>query len=158
MPRGADAEAPGGQAGHPRIQAWLRATGEAEGIRFAFEGKVGNTRDSHRLVQLAKTKPGDMQDRVVASLFQIYFEENGDVTDPETLVAAGVRGGLDAGEIRAWMEAGQGGDQVDEEVQWAYAQGVYSVPSFTINDRSRIEGAQDVPAFLAGLAKAKEDA
>lgn len=36
----------------------MRMMGQAEGICFSFQGKIGNTRDAHRLSQLAKTKGG----------------------------------------------------------------------------------------------------
>jgi len=44
------------------------------GQNFKFGGKTGNTRDSHRLIQLAKTKSPQLQTRVVEELFAAYFE------------------------------------------------------------------------------------
>ena len=45
------------------MQAHLAQVGKQVGIDFGFSGKTGNTRDSHRLIQLAKTKGPEMQER-----------------------------------------------------------------------------------------------
>jgi len=38
----------------------LKRVGKAHGIDFTFAGKVGNTRDSHRLMYLAGLKGEDV--------------------------------------------------------------------------------------------------
>lgn len=143
------------RANHER----LAAVGRQEGINFTFQGKAGNTRDSHRLVQLARTKGGaEAQDRLISSLFRAYFEEGADVTSADALVAAGERAGLDPAEARAWLEQGKGGAEVDEEVERAYQRGVHGVPHFIINDDIEISGAQEAGTFLAEFARAKKAA
>lgn len=136
----------------------MQRLGEAEGIHFTYDSKIGNTRDAHRLVQLAKTKaradPG-AEDRVVSSLFRSYFEEGGDVTSHDMLAAAAERAGLDGAEVRAWLAKDAGGKDVDREVDEAYALGVHGVPHFVINDHFEVGGAQDVQTFLEEFAKAK---
>lgn len=132
--------------------------GQSEGICFSFQGKIGNTRDAHRLVQLARTKGGDAPDKVMAELMKAFFEEGGDITSHEMLLAAGGKAGLDTAEAKKWLEEGKGGDEVDEEVEWAYAKGIRGVPHFIINDRFEIGGAQDVEAFLSQFARAKQAA
>lgn len=137
----------------------MSTMGRREGINFTFEGKAGNTRDSHRLVQMAKAKGGDVaQDKVISSLFRAYFEEGADVTSIDALVTAGERAGLDPTEARAWLEQGKGGREVDEEVERAYRKGVHGVPHFIINDEVEISGAQEVGTFLAQLARVKQAA
>jgi len=140
------------------MNARMRLMGRAEGIDFTQQGKVGNTRDAHRLVQLAKTKGLDAQDRVVSELFRSYFEQGGDVTSHEMLVAAAEKAGLDGAEARSWLEGEGGGKEVDAEVEEAYREGIHGVPNFTINDRFKIEGAQDVEAFLEEFIVAKQAA
>lgn len=134
----------------------LGQMGQSEGICFSFQGKMGNTRDAHRLVQLARTKGGDVQEKVMAALMRGYFEEGGDITSHDMLLAAGEKAGLDTAEARTWLEEGKGGDLVDEEVEWAYAKGIRGVPHFIINDRFEIGGAQDIEAFLSEFVRAKE--
>ena len=73
------------------IHERLALVGKDVGIDFKFGGRTGNTRvipstpddlhcsdhaqDSHRLLQLAKTKSVDTQTQVVDALFKSYFED-----------------------------------------------------------------------------------
>ncbi|KAK3376756.1 DSBA-like thioredoxin domain-containing protein [Lasiosphaeria ovina] len=136
--------------------ARLTALGEAEGIHFTFNGKIGNTRDSHRLVQLAKTKSNEIENKLVAELFKSQFEEDGDITSHDMLIAAGEKAGLENSEIKDWLENGKGGDAVDREVEKAYRAGVSGVPNFTINGKYEISGAQDVETFIESFVRAKK--
>ena len=140
------------------MHARLRSLGEANGIRFSLKGKIGNTRDAHRLVQLAKTKSNKLENDVVAALFKSHFEEDGDLTSTEVLVAAAERAGLDKDEAKEWLQQGKGGDEVDKEVQVAYGAGVFGVPNFTINGQYEISGAQDVETFIKVFDQVKEAA
>ncbi|KAI0516964.1 DSBA-like thioredoxin domain-containing protein [Xylaria bambusicola] len=134
----------------------LTTVGQEEGINFAFAGRIGNTRDSHRLIQLGKTKGNDVENRVVAELFKSYFEGEGDITSHATLVAAGEKAGLTTSEVKEWLETGKGGAEVDKEVQEAYTDGISGVPNFTIQGAHNIGGAQDPEVFLATFARIKE--
>ncbi|CAK4032184.1 hypothetical protein AC578_2710 [Lecanosticta acicola] len=130
------------------MQGHLARLGQQVGINFAFGGKTGNTRDSHRLIQLGKTKGEEVQTKVVEQLFNGYFENEEDITSQEVLIARGVKAGLDEKEVRDWMEAGKGGPEVDKEVAKAQRGFVGGVPNFTINDRYEIQGAEEPAAFL----------
>ncbi|SRR6266480_2271423 len=130
------------------MQQRLNMTGKADGIDFKFGGKTGNTRDSHRLVQLGKSKSPQMQTRVVEELFRAYFENEQDITSHDVLKQAGVKAGLEEKEVTEWLESDHGGKQVDEEVANAKSMFISGVPNFTIEDRYKLEGAQDPEAFL----------
>lgn len=134
----------------------LGSLGKSEGINFAFGGKTGNTRDSHRLVQLGKTKSPEQQTRVIEELFALYFENEGDITSQDVLIDAGVKAGLERGEVENWMKQGKGGPEVDKEVQDAYEEGISGVPNFTINDRFEVGGAQEPAAFVQLFERLKK--
>ncbi|KAK4250042.1 DSBA-like thioredoxin domain-containing protein [Corynascus novoguineensis] len=136
--------------------AHLKALGEAEGIKFSLKGKIGNTRDAHRLVQLAKTKSSETEDRVISTLFKSHFEEDSDITSQNVLVAVGEKAGLDKAEVQDWLSQGKGGEEVDREVEDAYRKGIHGVPNFTINGRYELQGAQDPQKFLEVFAQAKK--
>lgn len=136
----------------------LATMGKGEGICFTFSGKMGNTRDAHRLVQLARIKGGDTQDRLMSAMMRGYFEQGGDITSREELTAAAVEAGIKKEEASSWLEDGKGGEEVDREVEWAYAKGISGVPHFIVNDKYEISGAQDVEAFVAELVRAKGSA
>lgn len=130
------------------MQAHLAKVGKQLGIDFAFGGKVGNTRDSHRLVQLGRTKGEAVQTAVMEQVFKAYFEANEDITDPEVLVACGVRAGLEEKETRDWISSDKGGKEVDAEVRDAQANFISGVPNFRINGSYEVRGAEEPTAFL----------
>ena len=130
------------------MQERLSEIGRAEGINFKYGGNTGNTRDSHRLVQLGKTKGPQVQTRVIEELFAAYFENEKDITTREILTEAGVKAGLQEKEIKDWLEAGKGGAEVDKEVRNAVQQNISGVPNFTINDSFELGGAQEPAAFV----------
>ncbi|KAF2807821.1 thioredoxin-like protein [Mytilinidion resinicola] len=134
----------------------LAQLGQSDGIAFKFGGRTGNTRDSHRLIQLGKTKSPAVQTRVIEELFAAYFENEKDITSHETLLEAGTKAGLDAAEVKAWLESGKGGPEVDREVQDAYEHSISGVPNFTIQDRFEIGGAQEPSAFVQLFERIKK--
>lgn len=141
------------------MQAHLARIGAQAGIPFAFAGRTGNTRDSHRLIALARAKGEPVQTAVVQQLFEAFFERNEDITARETLVTCGVKAGLAGDEVAEWLASGKGGAEVDEEVAQAQARLVTGVPNFTINGRYEVRGAEEPTAFLRcfeGIRKSED--
>ena len=138
------------------MQERLAQLGKSDGIDFKFGGKTGNTRDSHRLIQLGKAKSPAVQTRVVEELFAAYFENERDITSHDVLVDAGVKAGLNATEVKEWLDSGKGGPEVDKEVQEAYEQSISGVPNFTIQDQFEIGGAQEPADFVQLFERVKK--
>lgn len=111
-------------------------------------GKTGNTRDSHRLIQLGKTKSPATQTRVVEELFSAYFENEGDITSHAILKAAGIKAGLEEKEVVEWLKSDRGGPEVDREVESAQRNQISGVPNFTLQGKFEVGGAQDSSVFL----------
>ncbi len=137
--------------------ARLAQIGKEVGINFKFGGKTGNTRDSHRLVQLGKTKSPAVQTRVVEELFAAYFENEGDITNHQVLLDAAVKAGLDKGEAEEWLKSDKGGKEVDREVEEAQRNQITGVPNFTIQGKYEVGGAQDPGVFLRLFEKIKAE-
>lgn len=133
----------------------LSQTGREVGIGFKYGGKTGNTRDSHRLIQLGKSKSPALQTRVVEELFAAYFENEEDITSHDVLLAAAVRAGLDESETREWLESGKGGPAVDQEVEQARRNQISGVPNFTVQGKYEVGGAQQAAVFLRLFEKIK---
>ncbi|CAM1509059.1 Fc.00g027980.m01.CDS01 [Cosmosporella sp. VM-42] len=142
----------------PALQERLKKIGLKDGVLFSFESKIGNTRDSHRVVVLARGKGNDVENQVVLEIMRMYFEEGGDITSHEDLIRAAKRAGLDEDETRTWLESDQGGEEVDCEAAEARKMGVVGVPRFIINDKFIVDGAEEVNAFLEQLVLAKQEA
>ena len=138
------------------MQERLAQLGKSDGIDFKFGGKTGNTRDSHRLIQLGKAKSPAVQTRVVEELFAAYFENEKDITSHDVLADAGVKAGLNAAEVKEWLGSGKGGLEVDKEVQEAYEQSISGVPNFTIQDQFEIGGAQKPADFVQLFERIKK--
>ncbi|KAG9578444.1 DSBA oxidoreductase, partial [Aureobasidium melanogenum] len=136
------------------IKMRLRRVGKSQGIDFTFAGKVGNTRDSHRLLYLAGLKGEEVQMALAKELFRVHFEGYADVSSHEDLIEAGVAVGLVRNEVKEWLESGNGGPEVDDEAQRARDSGTNSVPTFKINGR-KLEGAEDPSAFYELFASIK---
>jgi len=132
------------------MQQRLSQIGASVGINFAYGGRSGNTRDSHRLVQLGKTKSPEEQTKVVEALFTFYFENEQDITSLAVLEAAGVKAGLEEAEVKDWLqsEADHGGKEVDLEVLEARRKRITGVPNFTVNGLFEVGGAQDPDVFV----------
>jgi predicted DsbA family dithiol-disulfide isomerase len=136
------------------IKLRLKRVGQAHGIDFSFAGKVGNTRDSHRMMHLAGLKGEDVQTKLAKKLFAMHFEGDTDVTCHNDLLEASTAAGLAENEAMEWLYSDNGGAEVDEEAQRARDLRVKSVPTFEINGE-RLEGAEDASAFYQVFADIK---
>lgn len=149
-----------------KTRQFLTRLGQADGIAFKFGGKVGRTRDAHRLVQLATAKDGrsargyqpPLEEKVVEELYRAFFEEEKDIAEWDVLVEIGLRADLgDEGELRDWLKSDGGGTIVDRQVQQFKKDGVRGVPRFEIQGAHRVEGAEDPGAFFEIFVKIKEE-
>lgn len=135
----------------------LRDVGEPLGIHFSFGGRTGNTRDSHRLVRLAKKYGGDTELKTVAGLFAGYFENERDITSADFLRDVAVLAGIPAEDFqRAIVESDEGGQEVDREVSSAVFSGVSGVPDYTIQDALHLGGARDASDFVKAFERIKK--
>lgn len=136
-----------------QIIAQTQAAGRADGLPFDYErGQVRlNTRHAHRVVWLAG-KEGDAA-AVMRALFHAHFAEGRSLGDPQTLVDAGVAGGLSEVRVRAMLESDEGLAEIRTELSQALALGVHSVPTFVIDGKTGLQGAQPPEAFLEIFAK-----
>jgi len=128
--------------------------GEAEGIHFAFDRmeRTPNTLEAHRLIWLADTE--GVQDAVVESLFRAYFTDGRDISNPQTLLDVVAEAGLDRGKAEGVLTSGGGQEAIREADELARRVRVEGVPSFVINGRVTLSGAQPPEAFLAAFRQA----
>lgn len=134
------------------IRTRLERVGRAYNIAFSFEGKTGNTRDSHRLIRFASC---DQQKTLVEKLFEWHFERDGDITSHDMLTRAAVAAGLQETQVRNFLLSEDGGDEVDMFAEKSRQSGVSSVPTVYINGQ-RLEGAEDVSDFYQAFTTASE--
>jgi predicted DsbA family dithiol-disulfide isomerase len=134
----------------------------ADGLEFHLDrAKRANTRDAHRLLWFAETSgPPGSQAALKEQLLAAYFVEGRNVGDPDELVELAASAGLDADEVRSFL-AGDGGQaEVAEALAFASEAGITAVPTYVIDGRWSIPGAQDPAVFvqvLQRLASAERD-
>jgi predicted DsbA family dithiol-disulfide isomerase len=144
-----------GAKGTTDAQQYLQRVGAGESINFKFGGPIGNSRPSHLLLHLAKSKSAEIQTRVAEQLFRAHFEDEKDITATEVLVEAGVEAGLERNEIVAWLEGNQL-TAVEEEEREVKGRGIKGVPQFVIAGKKRFEGASDVMDLFEAFIEYKE--
>jgi predicted DsbA family dithiol-disulfide isomerase len=144
-------------AGRPVDSMMNRVTSAAaeEGITMAWQhGQIANTRTAHRLMAWTMNEYGEGVQRALAEqLFALHFTNGGNIGDVEELAAAAALAGVDADRARAHLNSSDGVQELDAALASARS-GVQSVPTYIIDDRYVIQGAQPLATFVATLEEA----
>ena len=131
--------------------------GASVGFTFNYkeDSRVYNTFNAHRLLHWAGNF--GLQTELKLKLFDLYFTEDGNPSNPQELVQAAEDVGLDVEKAKTVLESNQFADEVMQE-QAAYRQaGIQSVPSFIANNKYLITGGQPKEAFVQFLNKVLAD-
>ena len=134
-------------------RARLTQIAESLGVEFRFyEGmRMHNTFRAHQLLHWAGEQ--GKQTELELALFETNFSRGENVDDPEVLAAAAGRAGLDEDGARAVLQDGPYADTVREEQRFWLSKGIHAVPSFILDGRYLIPGAQDPEVFVAALRR-----
>lgn len=127
----------------------VSAVAAAEGLDFHLErARRANTRDAHRLLSFAfEHGPVGSQAALKERLLAAYFVDGEDVGDHDVLVAAAVEAGLDGDEVRTHLATNAGLAELQAELAAAADAGIAAVPTYVIDGRFSIPGAQDPDVF-----------
>ena len=142
----------GGQlkAAHERLEA----LGNSNGITFQFDAisRSPNTLDAHRLIRWADE--AGVQDAVVSSLFQSYFEEGLDIGDRSVLAFIAGKAGMDSDLVTARLETDMDVESVRAEIAEAGRIGVSGVPFFILAQKLAVSGAQPSEVLMDAIRQA----
>jgi predicted DsbA family dithiol-disulfide isomerase len=129
----------------------LEEAGKKDGVPYAFDKitRTPNTIDAHRLIRWAKQ--AGKQAEVVKALFEAYWRDGKDVGDPAVLADIAGAAGMDKAEVARLLPTPTDVKEVMEEVQHAYQLGISGVPTFIINDRYGISGAQEAASLAEAI-------
>lgn len=136
------------------------AAAAGEGISIAW-GKAlsANTRTAHRLLMLAEQEHGPAVQRALAErLFALHFSEGGNIADVDQLAAAAAEVGMDARRVREHLQSDAGVQELETALRKARYLGIHAVPTFVIDGRYALQGAQPVATFLEALDAARNAA
>ena len=127
------------------------AAGEPDGVRFDFDrvASAPNTVDAHRLILFAAER--GLRWETADALFRAYFTEGKDLNDHEQLLELATGVGLDAGEVRGYLDGAGGVDEVLASQEEAGRLGIAGVPFYVFDGRYALSGAQPVEVFLRAI-------
>ena len=129
----------------------LQSMANMHGMEFKSTERIYNTRIAHEATEYAREHgKGNEFHRVV---FRKVYADGQDISKWDVLRSAAEEVGLDASDMQSVVDGGKYTAQVAEQVQWAQQIGVSGVPTYVINDRYAVVGAQPYEAFKRALAQ-----
>ncbi len=136
-------------------QAILEA-GKGEGIEFAFDEieVTPNTINSHRLIRWAAS--AGVQHEVVGLLFAAYFEHGRDIGDTGVLEEIAEQAGMDRNLVGDLLANETDCDLIQKDDMLAREMGISGVPTFLIDGKMAISGAQEAATLLKGFSRVME--
>ncbi|HET8904734.1 MAG TPA: DsbA family oxidoreductase [Saccharospirillum sp.] len=131
----------------------MRITDAGEQVGFTFnftdDMRTQNTFNCHRLLHWAKDS--GQQTALKLALFEAYFTERTNVNDPDVLLQAVEKAGLDRDSAAAVLASDQFEQAVRSEEGHYQQMGVSSVPTFIVNGKYAITGGQPAEVFVQAL-------
>jgi len=134
-----------------RMMKHLRDMGASFGITFADRTFLSNSRPALIAAELARER-GRFQP-VHESIFSAYFSQGLDIGDADVLSDILRNAGIDAAILKNAIHDRTYASRLLQAQQEAVQAGVTGVPTFVINAKSTIVGAQPVDVFRKVLQK-----
>jgi predicted DsbA family dithiol-disulfide isomerase len=130
------------------------------GLEFRMDRALrANTLLAHRLIWLAAQPESPVaQDVVKERLLRAYFHDGLNIGDPDVLAECASEVGFDRDVVPEFLASGRGTDEVRAELDVASDNGITAVPTYVINGRWAIPGAQEPETFAQVLRKMADQA
>lgn len=137
------------------IIANVSATAAEVGLEFHMDKALrANTLLAHRVIWLAAQPDSPVaQDVVKERLLKAYFTDGLDIGDPDVLAGCAAEVGFERDDVIAFLESDRGLAEVAEELRFAHENGITAVPTYVINGRWAVPGAQEPETFAQVLRK-----
>ena len=134
-----------------------QAAGEA-GLEVHFDKipRTPNTMDAHRLIRWASTT--GHQSALVQDLFERYFEQGQDISEPGVLLDAAEKAGMEREIVERLLEGDADREALGEEDKAAREMGVTGVPCFIVGGRYVLQGAQPPEVWVKVINELVESA
>lgn len=131
--------------------ARLKQMAAAAGLEMVFPTRIPNTRLAHEATEYAREQGNHLAFH--HAVFDKFYGQGEDIGRWDVLLDVARQVGLDADEMQREVEAGKYTALVNAQVRQAREIGVSGVPTYVLNDRYAIVGAQPYEAFLQALKK-----
>lgn len=129
----------------------LASMARSYGMDFRSTDRIYNTRLAHESTEYAREHGRELEFHKV--VFRKVYVDGRDPSQWATLRSAAEEIGLDADDMQQVVESNKYTDFVAEQVRWAQQIGVTGVPTYVINDRYALVGAQPYEVFKNALAQ-----
>jgi predicted DsbA family dithiol-disulfide isomerase len=138
----------------------VTATAAEVGLEFHMDRALrANTLLAHRVIWLAGEPESPVaQDAVKERLLKAYFTDGLNIGDPEVLADCAAEVGFDRDAVMAFLSSDRGVAEVRAELDVAHDNGITAVPTYVINGRWAVPGAQDPETFAQVLRKMADQA
>lgn len=129
----------------------LSSIAKSYGMDFRSTERFYNTRLAHEATEYAREHGKGNEFHKV--MFSKVYADGFDPSQWDVLRATAEEVGLDADAMQRDVDGGKYTANVAEQVNWAYQIGVSGVPTYVINDRYAVVGAQPYEVFMNALAQ-----
>ncbi len=127
----------------------------AAGLEIVFATRIPNTRLAHEATEYARDKGKHFEFH--RSVFDRFYGKGDDIGTWHVLRDISLEVGLDADEMQQEVESGKYTARVTNMVSEAQEIGVTSVPTYVLNNRYSIIGAQQYEVFLQALEQIEQE-
>jgi predicted DsbA family dithiol-disulfide isomerase len=129
----------------------LTSRAKALGLTLVERAHIPNSRRAHECTEFAR-KHGKL-DAFHANVLERYWSRGEDLHEWSVLRAAAVDAGLDADAMQREVDAGQWRAVTQAALDEAGEVGVQAVPTFVVENRFVIQGAQSADVFRHAFSK-----
>jgi predicted DsbA family dithiol-disulfide isomerase len=130
-------------------------TAARDGLEIDFaKSLTANTFDAHRLVRLADQV--GKSEELVEALYQAHFVDGVDVGSHDELARLAGTVGMDEVAAKAYLDSGEGTDELRAALAEARDLGVTAVPMFVFAGKYGVSGAQEPATLLEVLAEVEK--
>lgn len=140
----------GGTDQADQMFAHVTGVAAADGLVLDFNRAIAaNTFDSHRLIAWAAAQ--NRQADLVAALQRAHFTDGVDLGSRPAVAAVAGSIGLDQVAALDYLESDAGTDAVTADLTEARELGISSVPTFVVDGKYAIQGAQEPTTLVSAL-------
>jgi predicted DsbA family dithiol-disulfide isomerase len=130
----------------------MTAMAASVGLEYHLDAvQLGNSFDAHRLAKMAEE--AGQGEEAAEALFAAYFTEGRRLSDHDVLVDIGSGLGLDTEEIASMLDSDRYAEDVRADEAMAQEAGFTGVPTYVIDGRFAIPGAQPPETLIRLLGK-----
>ncbi|MDR3495235.1 MAG: DsbA family oxidoreductase [Ancalomicrobiaceae bacterium] len=139
-------------AGHLKaVHERLAEFGRADGIHYDFEAieKAPNSLDAHRVLHwsLAEGRQVALKERLMA----LYWTEGADIGSAAVLASAAADVGMNSADVARRLATDEDRAEVQAEIARYARMGVRGVPTFILDNKYAVAGAQEVATLIDAI-------